>query len=467
MTTTSQASGGRGGERAKLVARSPAQHHMTRARRGQRRALAKKVSRGALQLSIAAGASSIIVGILPQLGYLTGIPYPELVLHIPATVLGIFAWLRLPHLRRVAPLNACALLFLIGIVWVVPVERKRAVLLFASAVISIPIGALILDTDGFARSARTFLWFTIAALAASLIITAQHGEFSDLLNVGVTLDSHRDRLTNRNGFGSQLAFAAVLALALYVGARPFSSQMRAVKSSGSKYLFLAAGLSFAVILTQSRGQTLALFIGASSLIVTSTKVSVQRRFGFVFGLGVIVISSTLLLESFVHVSPWRIIDRYQDATVSDMGGRTEIWHAAYQAMMSTERQLALGSGTAGADQLLGKNTPSGKRGEDGVLRRSTHNTIIEWLLCYGILGIAPALWLALWAFRRARYLDRVFGSGSLRSLIVMTFVSGQALVFYRTPAWPAAGALLWAALAQRPRPRRRVSASRQPLQRRT
>jgi O-antigen ligase len=207
----------------------------------------------------------------------------------------------------------------------------------------------------------------------------------------------------------------------------------------------AVFLSVGVLMTASRGATISTLASTLYLFVRTPGALKSKQVLRLAVASAVVIG---VVTTVINVSPIEsLTSRFSDDTLSTLGGRTPIWQTAFDTYTSDAAYVTWGVGTGGAEKLLGQFDNLARRGPDMIWRRSPHNTCLEWLLCFGLLGVGPGLWLMWAAARQSWRMDR--GAGTCHRAAIMVYCVPFALsaVIFRTAFFSALGGIFIAMLS--------------------
>ena len=383
----------------------------------------------ALGLAFAGGGVSSIVEILYSWGLPEVIPHIELAVYLPVILLSICRWSR----SRQAwdqPLVICSILVVLGLAWVDPSVRMRGMLMAAGFVTVIPVSQLIRETNAYRLCAAAFIVSSAFNLSVTLAnSTAGYDPFS---RMGTVVLDDRGRVTNSNQFGAQMAAAAVLAMAFHL-ASSHRSRVFPHTMTASRLLAISVigAFCFGVFASASRGALAALAVASLALISLGTASGAKKTLRCI-----LVIALTMaLLTGTGTMEP--VLARFHDSQdVESLGDRLPIWTSAFAAWVSSGRTFFIGVGTGGVDKALVEHAISDLRpriGEDFIARKSSHNSYVEWILSYGLMGTVLGFALVFSLLRRAWNLDRWDGWAGRRALLLFLLANSMTTVVYRAP----------------------------------
>ena len=383
------------------------------------------------------------------------IPFIAMVMHVPAVLIGTWYWCKGRSFAASWPVIACVTLVWIGLAYAGNSESDRGFLIAALLTIVLPLAALIVEKRAWLMCAKTYVIANGVAMAMALWYETR----GDLANSWLVVyrfgflwaKNGATQLANPNQVGGQLAFASVIAFIIYL--KDYSSQTRRVAGpvAANSYLGLAVFLSLGCLLTASRGAAASWLVGMGMLTIWGTRSqSPARQKGLVFLMsgGVLLLMFGVVAADF---SPWgNLQNRIGQDSVVSLGNRRRIWQDAYIAWTSDPDFICRGTGTGMADEVLGRITVDAEEDDYGVLRKNSHNSFVEWILSFGILGIVCGTALMASVFHKALLLDH--GEQNVGRLAILATASVFALtaVSYRHPCWMATGSLMLAMLSGTP-----------------
>ena len=421
------------------------------------------MARLALQLAFVVSALAFVYPKCSESFHQPPIPFIGMVMHIPAVLLGSWYWWKGRSFAGSWPVIACVILVWIGLAYAGNSESDRGLLIAALLTIVLPVGALIVEKRAWLMCAKTYviangvalamaMWFeTRGNLANSWLVLNRFGHL--WAEDGVT------PLANPNQVGGQLAFASVIAFIIYL--KDFSAQKRRAggTNGANLYLGLAVFLSLGCLLTASRGAAASWLVGMGMLTIWGTRSQSparQKGLAFLMSGGVLLLALGMVTTGF---SPWdNLQKRIGQDSVFSLGNRMRIWQDAYIAWTSDPDFILRGAGTGMADEVLGAITVESVEDDYGVLRTNCHNSFVEWILSFGVLGIVCGTALAAFMFHKALLLDHGERNVGRLAILFTALVFALTGVSYRHPCWLATGSLVLAMVSGTPA-RRRVPAA--------
>lgn len=398
-----------------------------------------KIEKVALALAIASAALAFLFAFLPFtirfIGQLT---------YLPAVILGIRSWRRTKFFGKSAPVLACAVLVLIGIAWAPSSERGRAMLVAVHLLAVLPIAALIVEKRCLRFCATTFVTAsTITVLVSSKIMFSTLGLYT-LQKFGTFIDDSGASLTNPNEMGASFGLALLFSIAIALGYfRESKSEKKPLDIKLIYYLITSIILTLATVLTGSRGAFVATFF--SVLVLLMSKSNGLSKAKVIIVTFIVIAAPMIVISMITGISPIdRISDRFSNDSVGDIGGRVPIWERTFDVVANKSFYIIYGTGTAGSDKLVGSVVSGARKGKDGIYRRSTHSSYVEWFAYFGILGIFPAILLLFNVVRNAIKLDRISNSTDRVAILAFFLVFSCNGVVFRSPYWPMLGSMILA-----------------------
>jgi len=408
----------------------------------------------ALRLAFIAAAPGVLTGIVSTTANIPITRYIQMLLYMPAVVLGIGIWCRSKSFARSAPVVSCVLLSWVGFLYASP-QWSEGVEFIAQVTILLPVAALIVETGAWMTCARTFIYANAAVLALLFWIEYQkHGLslFLGMHRFGCIYTEDFDQvIANPNSVGGQLAFVAVLSLALFVRAgrpRPQTTGVRPAKGVGVGWPLL---YSLFCLLTASRGSFTALLAATATLLVGSVRSQRPSRYRDLGAFSIVAAAVLATLVSSGLFAPWELLSQRwkQTDNVATVGDRAEIWWDAYCAWRVDPVRSVIGTGTGAAPVVLGQfNTHT--MINDGHVVRGTHSAYVEWGLSFGLLGLLPGIWLLGAMGRRALAMDQRDGSSTRTAILICVGVLAAVSEVHRWPSSLAVGSLVLAMLSDPP-----------------
>ncbi len=367
---------------------------------------------------------------LNPLFYGAGLPesirYPDRLLYIPALLFGLASWCRVRSIARSWPVFACVVFSLIGVFIVEETERGRGLLIFAGIAAAVPIASLIVELKATRLCVQIFV---AASVLNMLLLFFASGGLADIGRFG-SLVVNNIRVSNPNGFAAQMGFAAILTMSLMQRGRTNSRTRNSIKLSNrdAQLMLIFAFLVLGILLSASRG-AITTFFAVSIIFISSTKTKVLHRILLCGGLSLVM----LLVLSTDN----KVVSRFQDREgIVALGDRLPIWQEAIRVVQSDSRYLWYGVGTGGAEKALALSNSfenSTRVGEDGVSRKATHNSYVEWFLTHGLVGVLLAIWLLIVVVRVSLRLDRVDQSADRKMFLAYCAIISMVTALYRVP----------------------------------
>lgn len=382
------------------------------------------------------------------------IPFLGLAMCLPATLLGVRSWLRGRSFATSWPVVVCALLVWASLVHAEESQSKRPFYFAALLTMTLPVAALIAHQRAWAFCAKAFILGSAAAtlIVAWLQLVVERG-WMNIANIRFGMFYHQsfgERATNPNEVGFHLAVAAVLAFVLYLqgGAAGCDS----CRSSGGLGLVWTAILTSGCLLTVCRGAIVALAAGFSILLLRGTRSQHIGRLRELVVAAALGLTLLLFLAVASGRTPWEgLKNRFVgDGTVTTLGNRLGIWQNVYRAIGSNPKYLWFGTGTGMASQVLGRFDIGALEDNYGQLHRNCHNIYLDWILTYGLVGLAAGACLVLAVWHRAVELDRRDGGVARISFLATVSLLGMTGTMYQQVTWAAIGSLVLAMLSDAP-----------------
>ena len=403
----------------------------------------------ALALTFIVAAMGCLMNKLMEIWGLSSLGYVPLALYLPAGVLGIRSWLKTRTFARSLPVVLCVLLVWLGMLyWGIEI-LKRDLFFVGWMTIALPVAALIVERRCWWFCAKVHVLASVAAVAVMvwLACRASGFTFSGPFRLGLLLsDDGKQLMTGVNEVGAQLAFSAILAFVLY---------LRAQRRAAERFS-LAWGLilSVACVLTASRGAFVAWLAGTGLLLVWGTRSLPTSKVRDLVVLGTL----GLLAGLFVATSTGKIVggtlyERMagrESETLTTLGGRIPIWKNAVGAWLADPMAAVRGVGAARADQIVARNDPFAWTDLYGNRHRSCHNTLLHWMLSFGVVGMIPAVCMIAGACRESWRLDNRDRAINRTAILACTGLLAMMGVLYARSFWLAAASLTLAMLSDDP-----------------
>lgn len=383
------------------------------------------------------------------------IPFLGMAMCLPATLLGVGSWLRARSFAASWPVVVCALLAWASLVYAEESQGKRAFYFAALLTMTLPVAALIAQQRAWAFCAKAFILGSAAAtlIVAWLQLVVERG-WMNIGGIRFGLFFHRslgERATNPNEVGFQLALATILTLVLYLRSGTAGSDSSR-RNRGGLGLVLMAILTSGCLLTVCRGAIVSIAVGLSILLLRGTRGQYIGRLRELVVATVLALTFVLFLAAASGRTPWEgLKNRFVgDKSVSTLGNRLDIWKNVFRAIGSNPKYLWFGAGTGMASQVLGRFDVGAMEDDYGQLHRNCHNIYLDWILTYGLLGLAAGACLVLAVWHRAVGLDRRDGGIARISFLATVSLLGMTGTMYQHVAWAATGSLVLAMLSDAP-----------------
>lgn len=367
---------------------------------------------------------------------------------LPAAVLGSASWLMIRSFARSWQVVLCVAVAWLGLWYAFEIDKNRGLVAVSFLTLPLPIAALIVEHRCWWLCAKAYVLGNALAMGLALWFEYQNNSLTrTLYRFGYLLSNDSNLwLSNPNLVGGQLAFAAVLALIIYLreGQQDMGDRPRRFG------LIWTVLLSLGCILTASRGAFVAWLSGTSLLVFWGTRSQEPGRLRDLVAVSSILSCLVLLLVAISGFSPWRTLcERCDELSGLTTGsGRTMIWKSAFGAWYSNPRYFFIGTGTGVAPEAMGEYL--GMTLADGVTPAggTTHNVFIEWVLSLGLLGIAVGVPFMVTACVRARRSDRRDGTVFRQAMLLCFSMSSMFYVTFYHFSFVAAAALILASLSE-------------------
>lgn len=408
---------------------------------------------------IGAGTGIIIQKVCEHLN-LEPFPFLDLILCIPAVLLGTWSWLKTPSFARSWPVVACVLAVWFGIIHADATASNRRFLIAAYLTTPLPLAALIVEQRAWWLCAKTFVFVSVIVLAIATWFECDLSQgtiaFPDRL--GTLRNASGVPLSNPNQMAGQLAAASVLASLLFLHGSPRNGRVAVASLARHtrRYLTSSILLGLGCFLTASRGGFVAWFTGTSVLFLFGTKGLPINRLRDLVALAGMLFALSLFIATAAGLAPWeRIQNRFigeNAGSIGTFGGRQEIWSSAFRVWLSDPVSFFIGAGTGIAEERIGELLPETAVSDQyGQSRRSVHNAFFEWLASLGLLGIIPGTCMLLMMFHRAYQWDSREGTMARVALLLTISLYSCTSVSYREHGWLAIASLILAMLSPSPR----------------
>jgi O-antigen ligase len=415
---------------------------------------------------ISAGIGIVLTKISDELN-LAFPAFLNLILCIPAVLLGTRSWLTRPSYARSWPVVACVLAAWIGLLYAADIDSKRGYLIATVLAIPLPVAALIDELRAWRLCARVFVLTNVVALAFILWFEYKscHGSlFGAMTRIGFLYSIRRGApLSNPCAVGGQLVIASILATILYFQGLPRFGRPASAYASRHNGLYLASSIVLLIgcLLTASRAAFVTWFFGAGYLFLFGTKGLPTTRIRNIIALSAMLFGLGLFTSLLAGVTPWSgLQDRFvgeRAGSLKTIGGRQQIWQSGLQIWLSDSFfTFCFGVGTGVADNRLGElEIEHASLDKYGNPMRNPHSVFLEWLVNFGLLGVIPGVCMLVAMFYRARELDTHDGSVARVAILLTVCLFSTTDVLYRDPCWIGVGALILSMFASPPRPTRR------------
>lgn len=376
---------------------------------------------------------------------------------LPAAVLGGLAWWSVDSFARSWPVVLCVAISTLGMLYAGAEENRRGLAAATYLILVPPIAALIVKHRCWWLCARVYVLANASALAWALWLEyRQHGLalLFSARRFGFLWSNDRTmKLANPNMVGVQLAFAAVLAFALYLKETSRDNERSGVPRRGGLLGLGCLGLLvLGCLLTASRAAFVAMAAGLLVLLLWETKNQLPSRLKGLVAAGCVLAALTAFVVVSSGFRPWHTLGTRFDSITSVVtaSGRVNLWTKACQAWCSDSRVFWVGTGTGTAPEMFSLANRFTMGDGITICPIDTHNTFCEWLLSYGVLGLVAGVPLVFVVGGRAQRLDRRDGMVTRRAILLCFFLTAMNLVAFYDMFFVAAGALVLAMLSDPP-----------------
>ena len=382
------------------------------------------------------------------------IPFVDLAFMLPAVLLGGVYWWKGQSYASRWPVVLCILLVWLSLFYPGNTERMRGLYIGVLLTIPLPLAALVVEKRAWLFCAKVYVWANTAA-----VLMAFWFESRSESSLGVALgrfgflvsDNGVDHTGNPNQVGGQLGFAAVLAFILYLKDGEESKDKDRTSRFPNVYLLVMIVLSITVMLTASRGAFAAWFPAVALLFALGTGGIAMSRLKDLVALSIAGVLVVMILSTAGQSTPWDQLNKRfgNRRTSGSLSGRSEIWVDALEAWQSHPDYIWRGTGIGMADDVLGRFSNYAKDdGEGGLLRKNCHNGFVEWMLSFGLVGIAAGVCLAGSMLYQALRLDMRDRNVARIALLSCSAIFALTSVSYRHECWTASSALALAMLTE-------------------
>lgn len=400
------------------------------------------LEKAALILAI---ASSALAFLFPFLAF--DLKFIAQITYLPAVLFGLRSMRRTKYFGKSLPVIACVALAVIGIAWTPASERGRAMIIAVHLASVIPLAALIVDKKCIRFCATTYVTASATAVIVSVYMMVSKLGINGLQKFGALINEKGNVVTNQNELGASVGLATLLAIALAIGyLKECSKENKQLHIKLIYFNVIAIILALAVTLTGSRGAFIATLIGAFILLLS--KGSGLSRAKVLTAALILIIVPGIIISMVTGISPIdRLTNRFSEDTVGDFSGRLPIWQNTLDAIGERSFYVIYGTGTGGADKLIGSFDKLSRRGKDGIYRRSAHSSYVEWFTYFGILGLIPGAVLIWSIVRRAIKLDKISHSKDRIAFLTFFLIFSFDGVVFRASYWPMLGSVLLVVLS--------------------
>lgn len=375
-------------------------------------------------LSAFLGGLTIVFDIMrAQLG-LWSVPALYLIPFLPGAFVGALVFIfRYSHARL--PFLLVGTLVMLGLTWSDSGEILNGMLFTVTIIATMSIGSLFATSDTWWSAAR---YFIAGALISSLVLYFDFQLGTQSVRLGaVVVDG--TRVMEPNLASVMFATATISALTLAFNSRT---------GNVARVLLLMISVWFVwiILLSGSRGGTATVVAAIVALLLFGTS-----KWAKVVLSGATAIATVAVFWMLQNGTGLVLLDRFASTGSSNIGGRTEIWRQSARLFLfewDWPQQL-LGAGTGSAPYSLGRFAPQvgwtlshrtyGLAGE--VLRVNTHSGFVEWLLTFGLLGIAIGVFALVHACIRCYLIDRNQLLASGMAFLTVFLITSLTLISFR------------------------------------
>ncbi len=319
------------------------------------------MTRIALIIAFFGGGVASLFSLFASNDYFALIPFPELAIYLPALILGLPAMFTLRCFPTSIIVLACSALPFASLFHVAANDFERGLFICATIATTIPVACLIIKSGELRLCASAFVLGSLVNLGYIVAISGTGG-FGRL---GAAETVEHGAVSNANGFGGQMAVAAILAVTILLR----DGKKTRDRSSSPSLSFLAVStvglLYLAVLLSGSRGAIISLSC-ASLVILFGGKMTIHRLMAML--MAVLLGGAAIVAEAgFLSTAFARFGD---NSTLMTMGDRLPIWEAAIEAFRDNRWT---GVGTGGVEQILAQymvDLEGAHHDEFGISRKS-------------------------------------------------------------------------------------------------
>ena len=357
----------------------------------------------------------------------------------PVAFVGALAVRRYGGFAKSLPVLCLAVLMLAGVAWTDSTERLRGLTFALDFLMTIPIAALIRKHDWGTTVFRVVVVTTAVLMAYAFAQPAASGRWGNIYGAGTVIMANADQA------GMMCAASTLLFIMTF---------RRRERGWLKHWLPMVAipVLLFGCAQTASRASILAL-VGSLGVALW---LRARRNVGALIPVLCLALvgGATLLILDQSTSGPHSLdptLERFTDADVRTIGGRTDIWMVAYDEFKQGLNPL-LGVGTGGVEKALGSSSygEPNRILEGGVWHTYPHNTIVWLGLALGGPGLALGLWLSVKLVRRAYRFDKRNNDWRRFSYLSLLILIGNACAINLEPGAIILTALLWVLVSVEP-----------------
>lgn len=344
-----------------------------------------------------------------------------LALFLPLLILQAHKAFALGSYRRLWPFMALMGTMVAGLFWTPPSELNRGVMRLAYLVVGYVLGRIIVGNLNSQSLYRGFLASGIAMGLFLLIRVVMEGDLRGF----VEFDVDGNSILNKNAQAYHFCFLSLVCWAA-IRRRPEWFAGTIVRNAMRAGTLL---LPLCVVLSGSRG---AFFTGVALLLLNGWRFLTFGRIAGLLG-GATVLAAMIQMYSGEDTRTLFTRLSKGDETLYSAGGRVEIWAALPEVIRANPRIVLIGGGTGSADYYLGPYVERKKEATDEIVRKHSHSSYLEWVLCHGALGCVLALAGMVSLCRGALKYDRRTGGKLGASLMVFWGMSSFTTVTWMHP----------------------------------
>ena len=364
----------------------------------------------------------------------------------PVAVVGVLALRHYGGFAKSLPVVCLAVLMLAGVAWTDSTERQSGLTYALNFLVTIPIAALIRKHDWVTTVFRVVVVATAVLMVYTFAQPAASGRWGNAYGAeGPKLDRFGTvRIGNPDQAGMMCAASTLFLLMTF---------RRRERSRLKKWLPMVAipVLLFGCVQTASRASIIALVGSLGVALWMRARRNVAAVIPMLF-LALVGVATLIVLDQGQSGQRFldRALERFTDADVGTLGGRTDIWMLAYDEFTQGLNPL-YGVGTGGVEKALGRFSGQPNRTfYSGIWHVYPHNTIVWLGLALGCPGLALGLWLSVKVVRRAYRLDKRNNDWRRFSYLSLLILIGNACAINLEPGAIILIALLWVLVSVEP-----------------